>query len=303
MISEDAAVTLTTAMHRAFLVLMVGPEEAGVEAEEAANLVRLGFLTETQAKQGYVLPGLAEPMDVFAFATMMGSIMSEEAADPRVLRKAWKDVTQLRAASLKRWIRRMNYRIRRRINVGAPSIVTRYTAPAWMSPEEAGAWLSARTRAGTYITRIADDARVKVRGLVRDALGAGADWGALSVTLRREMGKSSRDWQRVARTELQGAYNEGVLAAGITRFGDQARIARIPESDACKRCLDLFLDNGRPIIFDARDIINNGTNVGRKPDEWKATIWPIHPNCRCDTVSVPPGHNFSDSWDLIPVAA
>lgn len=302
-ILEDQVVTLVTAMHRAFLLLMVGPDESGIAADEAAQLVRMGLITEAQAKQGWTVPGVSVPMDPFAFAVTMGSIMSDEAADPGVLRKAWDDVTRMRSASLRKWVSRVNYRLRRRSVTGAPSRVTRYTAPTWMSPAEAGAWLSARTRAATYITRIGDAARILVRSTVRDALAAGMAWRELSRLLISVMAGSSRDWDRVARTELQGAYNEGVLASGMTRFGSQARIARVPESDACDACKRLFLENGRPRIFTAVELTGNGTNVGRKPPQWLATVWPIHPNCRCDTVTVPPGHVFSDSWDMVPAVA
>lgn len=302
-ITEDYAVTLTMAVHRAFALLMVGPVESGVDASEAAQLVKMGLLTREEALHGWIIPGLDVKMDPFAFAVMMGSVMSEEAAEPGELRKAWADVTKLRAASLRKWVSRVNYRLRARMKTGQPSIVTRYTAPEWMSPQEAGAWLSARTRAATYITQISDAARIEVRAIVRDALADGDSWQKLSGKLAGAFASSGRDWERVARTELQGAYNEGVLAAGMTQFGGQARIARVPESDACKHCKRLFLEDGKPKIFDAREIVRNGTNVGRKPDQWLATIWPIHPNCRCDTVSVPPGQVFSDSWALIPEAA
>lgn len=296
---EDAAVTLVTALHRAFLLLMVGPAQAGVSPEEAASLVRMGLITETEAVNGWVIPGVDVPMDPFQFAVMVGSVMSEEAAEPGSLRKAWDDVTRLRAASLRKWVGRINYRLRRRAQTGAPSIVTRFTAPAWMNTQEAGAWLSARTRAANYITAIGDDARVAVRAAVRDAISEGSSWQTLASDLKRVTERSGRDWERVARTELQGAYNEGVLAATMSRYGAQSRVARVPESDACVHCKRLFLEDGKPRVWLASDLVRNGTNVGRKPPEWLATIWPIHPNCRCDTVTVPPGYTFSDSWDLV----
>ena len=301
MIGADSASTLTLAAHRAFGVAMVGPVEMGVDATEAADLVRLGFLTPKEALRGWSVPGVSIPMDPFQFAVMMGSIMAEESAAPGVLAKSWAELTKLRGKSLRAWVNRVNYRLKRRIKFGEPSTVTRYTAPDHLSPEEAGAWLSARTRAAGYITAIGEDARHEVRQMVNEAIAEQVSWRTLEKRLRARFGVWSSKWERVARTELQGAYNEGAFAAAIATKGFDALIARVPEKDACEHCLRLLLDEkGRPKIFTARELLSNGTNVGKKPAQWLATIWPIHPNCRCDTVSVPAGYGFDDSWNLVP---
>lgn len=298
----ETAEALVLAAHRAFLVQMVGPEIAGVSSTEAAELVRVGFLTEDEAAHGYLVPGIIEPVDPFQLAILMGAIMAGESAEPDTLRKAWADVTKLRATSLRRWIDRVNYRLRQRAKFGRVSGMVRYTAPDWLTPEQAGAWHSARTRAGTYITRIAETARLEVRAMVKEAIAGRLSWPAFAAKLNGRFGSWTRDWRRVARTELQGAYNEGVVATAVSSHGFDSLIARVPEFDACEHCLRLFLDeNGRPRIFTARELIANGTNVGRRDYEWRATIWTIHPNCRCDTLHVPPGHAFNSKWRLVPV--
>lgn len=299
-LDADNAVALVLAAHRAFAVTMLGPVISGVDAPEIAQLIQLGFLTEDEAAHGWTVPGVDVPMDPFQFAVMMGGIMADEAAEPGVLRKSWDEVTRLRKISLRRWADRMNYRLRKRIRTGEPSVTTRYTGPDYMTPEEAGAWLSARTRAGVYITQIGDNARVEVRAMVAQAITDQLNWGEFTAKLNARLGAWSRDWQRVARTELQGAYNEGVLAAAMADRGRDARIARVPERDACEQCIRVFIEDGRPRIFGVLEITRNGTNVGRHKDDWMATVWPIHPNCRCDTVHVPPGYGFNSAWQLVP---
>jgi hypothetical protein len=48
-----------------------------------------------------------------------------------------------------------------------------------------------------------------------------------------------------------------------------------PKQGACKHCIRLYLTNGvgsEPIIFKLSVLSSNGSNIGRKVDEWKATI-------------------------------
>lgn len=299
---EDAAV-LVTAAHRAFALLMVGPEIARVDPPEAAHLVHMGLLSKREAARGYSIPGVDVDMDPFMLAVVMGSIMARESAEPGELRKAWTEVTKMRGESLKRWVDRVNLRLRIRTITGKPSIITRHTAPEHLSTEEAAAWLSARTRAGVHITAIGERARQDVRAMTRQAIEDGINWKQFAARLNAKYGAWTRDWERVARTELQGAYNEGVVAAAVAHGGMEQRIARVPEKDACEHCKRLFLVGGVPRIFTVRELVNNGTNVGKKPENWQATVWPIHPNCRCDSVMVPSGHGFDDSWNLTPVAS
>ena len=140
-----------------------------------------------------------------------------------------------------------------------------------------------------------------IRELTADAIARGATARELASDLGNATGDWARDWLRIARTELQGAYNDGVVIRAVRIHGDRAQIARIPHDDACIHCQRLFLeDNGAPRVFNAEDLMQNGTNVGRKAADWKATVWPVHPHCRCDTQVVPPGFVFNEDWMLVP---
>lgn len=113
-----------------------------------------------------------------------------------------------------------------------------------------------------------------------------------------EMAKATQDyarnWRRVAETELQGLFNDAAVIGAVRTFGLDVRIARIPETTACKWCLSLFLDaNKTPILFNPVELARNGVNVGKPTSMWKATIYPVHPRCRCGVQAVPPGYTIT----------
>jgi hypothetical protein len=200
--------------------------------------------------------------------------------------------------------------------------------PSWLFTREREAWIQARVRGAEYVRGLgnflhektqqlvveswagesvvseADQSlRLRARELVRveaaDALAHGRSARELARTLRNATKDWARDWERIANTELQGAYNEGQVITAVRNEGLDAKIARIPESDACVHCQRLFLDvDGRPKLFTAEGLAANGTNVGRKALNWLPTIWPVHPNCRCDVQHVPEGLDFDDQWLL-----
>ena len=193
------------------------------------------------------------------------------------------------------------------------------------------AWIEARTRAGEYvrglgtvvdadarpiaeeawsgeqITQEADkdrrlDRREEIRVLTAEAVAEGWSSRKLANELAKKSKDYARNWDRIANTELQGAYNDGVILDGYRIYGDDTRVARVPEDGACPDCLRLLLDkNGNPRVFTVDEMESNGTNVGRKRNNWLPTSWPIHPNCRCDTVIVPPGLRILADGRLRPL--
>jgi hypothetical protein len=100
----------------------------------------------------------------------------------------------------------------------------------------------------------------------------------------------ARNWRRVAETELQALNNDVAVLQAIHHFGKHVMIARIPETTACKSCKSLFCDEaGIPLLFTPSQIVRNGTNIGKKRADWKPTVYPLHPRCRCGVQAVPPG--------------
>jgi len=192
------------------------------------------------------------------------------------------------------------------------------------------AWIQARLRAGEYVrglgNRIAafthdvtrerwdgaepdavpePDARREKLDLIRRRVSDAVARGEGPAQLASELGNAtlewSRDWKRIARTELQAVRNEGAIVYAHRTWGEDARICRVPQRGACKRCLELFLEpNGWPRVFTVRELVGNGVNVGRKASDWLATAYPVHPNCRCDVVVLPPRMRLNAQLQLVP---
>ena len=61
---------------------------------------------------------------------------------------------------------------------------------------------------------------------------------------------------------------------------------------ACRHCIRLYLTQGmgsQPKIYTLKQFLENGSNIGRKVDDWKAVLESTHPWCRCNLQYVPEG--------------
>lgn len=92
-----------------------------------------------------------------------------------------------------------------------------------------------------------------------------------------------RDWARVARTELQRAYNEGVTTRLLSQSSSTGmQVYRIPSHAACPLCLRLYLrPDGSPRLYALGDLVVNNTNAGRAVKDALPVVGPTHPNCVC----------------------
>jgi len=103
--------------------------------------------------------------------------------------------------------------------------------------------------------------------------------------IARKTGDWSRDFDRIVTYTNTLAYETGKAAMITRQSGEEDPLVYKHVYDgACKHCIRLYLTNGlgsKPIIFRLSELVNNGTNIGRKTDEWKATLGPVHPYCRC----------------------
>lgn len=104
------------------------------------------------------------------------------------------------------------------------------------------------------------------------------------------IGEKTRDWERdlgrIAETEMQNAYSYGKFNDYIAKFKDSNfHLYKEVYPGACRHCIRLLTTKGigsQPILFTPQQLLKNGTNIGRKPQDWKATIGALHPFCRCD---------------------
>lgn len=114
--------------------------------------------------------------------------------------------------------------------------------------------------------------RMGARGLAADLAETSQDWEV--------------DWLRIAYYLTHEAYNSGRAQSILKEYGADAEVYFDVYPGACVRCRELYLTDpedpdSEPIVFKLKDIIANGNNIGRKVKEWKPTISPTHPYCRC----------------------
>ena len=65
---------------------------------------------------------------------------------------------------------------------------------------------------------------------------------------------------------------------------------------ACRHCIALYLTDGlgsASRLFKLSVLVANGSNIGRKVKDWRATVDGVHPFCRCLLRT----HTESTIWD------
>ncbi len=115
-----------------------------------------------------------------------------------------------------------------------------------------------------------------------------------------EIGHKTKNWERdlgrIADTEMSTVFQEGISAQILGKHGEDAKVYKDVYPGACRHCIRLFLTGGigsQPRIFKLKQLIANGTNIGRKVDDWKPVIGSIHPWCRCQLRYLPD----TQTWD------
>lgn len=103
--------------------------------------------------------------------------------------------------------------------------------------------------------------------------------------IARKTGDWGRNFDRIIETASQNAFEQGKAAEIQRRNPDRDPIVyKLCQNGACKHCIRLYLTAGigsKPILFKLSELIANGSNIGRKAEDWKATVDAIHPHCRC----------------------
>ena len=146
--------------------------------------------------------------------------------------------------------------------------------------------------------------RAQTEGIIRDATALNIARREAVSKLKSDLGWAmrdwARDWARIANTEKNNAMQRGMADHYRGEYGGDVLVAKRPMPDACDHCKRLYLEGGEPIVFTLRELEANGTNVGRKANDWLPTVGPIHPNCQCQLIRVPDGWGFDEDGDLVP---
>lgn len=94
-----------------------------------------------------------------------------------------------------------------------------------------------------------------------------------------------RDWTRIVETELHSVYEDG-RADDIQKNSqsEDPLVFKHVLPTACRHCIKLYLTDGlgsKPRIFKLSELRANGSNIGRKQEDWKATLESLHAYDRC----------------------
>jgi len=104
------------------------------------------------------------------------------------------------------------------------------------------------------------------------------------------------DWGRIVDTEMNNIFQQG-RAEMIKEDHPDALVYKDVYKGACRHCIEKYLTNGigsKPRIFKLSELEANGTNVGKKVADWKATVGGLHPFCRCTLSRLPEGFEWNE---------
>lgn len=129
----------------------------------------------------------------------------------------------------------------------------------------------------------------------------------LAGELRKITGDTKQDWDMVIRTELVNSQQEGMARSiidGTSPYsvdGGDTIVFKRPNHDACKHCIKHYLEKDRvtPKLFKLSELMVNGTNYGKKVQDWKATLGVMHPHCQCQLQVMPKGCKFDENGRII----
>lgn len=117
----------------------------------------------------------------------------------------------------------------------------------------------------------------------------------IASNLANQMNDWQRDWGRIVETESQDIYNLGRAEIIMQEDADPLVYFDVYPG-ACRHCIRLYLKNGigsEPRVFHLSELMANGTNYGVKSKDWKPTVHPVHPFCRCDLRYLPKGYSWN----------
>lgn len=152
----------------------------------------------------------------------------------------------------------------------------------------------------SYITDAELEMRLKQEKAIKEKISEGvlkrSTAKQIASKIASELDDWNRDWGRIVETEFQSVFNMGRMQAFLRNERSSGKVYFSVFPGACQSCIKLYLTAGvgsEPKIFRVEDLLANGSNIGRKRSDWKPTISPIHPFCRCLVMNYIDG----DVWD------
>lgn len=149
-------------------------------------------------------------------------------------------------------------------------------------------------KVGTFITESMKDEAFARRQFYEEVINSEIKRAVVerdtASSVMREIGRRTGDWTRdlgrIAETEMQNAFEWGKMDSYLEDTNPNLKVFyKQVYPGACKHCIRLYTTAGigsEPRMFSYNELLANGTNIGRKTDDWKATLGTVHPFCRCD---------------------
>ena len=139
-----------------------------------------------------------------------------------------------------------------------------------------------------------------------DQLVKESSLGKIKQKLRDTSGDATRDWNRVALTEMGDAIGiasvDRIVSHNVDKDLKEVYVYRIPVNDSktCKYCRRFYnSDNSAYKIYRLASLLANGSNYGKKPDQWTPVIGSTHPNSRTSQlIEIPPGWKITTGGRL-----
>ncbi len=201
--------------------------------------------------------------------------------------------------------------------------------------EEAKAIEEAVERGAGLLTNTITNTQQSVKSILVESIAQRQGIGAIADKLKGlvdEAGELNRDWQRVAISEINDAYNNGYLS--VMQNGEY--VVGISMPDACDHCLDLINGKVYRVVTEPPPDYSqlSGEDYWRAAKQWETTIWvgksnfgrstaprkrinkdrgnakdnlkyrehhemvmpaiPLHPNCRCRWLAFNPRLQWID---------
>lgn len=200
---------------------------------------------------------------------------------------------------------------------------------AKLSKLEKLAVIEAQQSAGTYLRSFASEiedgifsrvaatdgklvTEATIQGIIKDevafALLQNKTWEALAESLASELNtKLSKKIERIARTEMHGAKQRGIVQAIANKVdiyqhsdGSDSKVSVVTEAGCCSDCSKLYSESdGTPKIFKLSELLKNGTNADKQHtrtnglhSHWLPVVPPSHPHCFCTLRYIPPGYGW-----------
>lgn len=107
----------------------------------------------------------------------------------------------------------------------------------------------------------------------------------------------AHDWNRIVETEMQNIFQQGKAETLESAYGTDVEVYKTVHPMACRHCIKAYLTHGldgKPRVFKLSKLKANGTNIGRRVEDWLPVLGTMHPYCRCDLKYVPKQYVWSE---------